>query len=279
MSNADAKTIIGFGEEWARFDQSALSQSELQDLFHAYFGIFPFARLPEGAIGFDLGCGSGRWATCTAPRVGTLHCIDPSGAALEIAKRNLRLQTNCQFHLASVDSIPLDDNSMDFGYALGVLHHIPDTYQGIEACVRKLKPGAPLLLYLYYSFDNRPLWFRLIWRLSDLARRGIARLPSHIKQPVCDAIAAGVYFPLARMAYLLERFGMNVESLPLSAYRHRSYYTLRTDALDRFGTALEHRFTKAQIAQMMERAGLERIEFSPNVPYWCAVGYRAPGHS
>ena len=49
---------------------------------------------------------------------------------------------------------------------------------------------------------------------------------------------------------------------------------MRTDALDRFGTQLEQRFTKKQILEMMELAGLERINFSDAVPYWCAVGYK-----
>ena len=48
---------------------------------------------------------------------------------------------------------------------------------------------------------------------------------------------------------------------------------MRTDALDRFGTRLEKRFTRKEIAQMMELAGLERIAFSDS-PCWCAMGYR-----
>ena len=49
---------------------------------------------------------------------------------------------------------------------------------------------------------------------------------------------------------------------------------MRTDALDRFGTQLEQRFTKKQIQEMMEVAWLDRIKFSDAVPYWCAVGYK-----
>jgi hypothetical protein len=41
-----------------------------------------------------------------------------------------------------------------------------------------------------------------------------------------------------------------------------------------FGTRLEQRFSKKQIQQMMEEAGLEKVEFSENIPYWVAVGYK-----
>ncbi len=48
---------------------------------------------------------------------------------------------------------------------------------------------------------------------------------------------------------------------------------MRTDALDRFGTPLEKRFTRKQITEMMGNAGLERIAFNDS-PCWCAIGYR-----
>ena len=74
-----------------------------------------------------------------------------------------------------------------------------------------------------------------------------------------------------------ERLGVSVDNLPLSAYRERSFYVMRNDSLDRFGTALEHRFRRSQIEQMMRAAGLTAIQFSEAVPYLCAVGLRENG--
>jgi ubiquinone/menaquinone biosynthesis C-methylase UbiE len=273
MENLDRKTVEGFGYEWSSFDQTALSNDELLELFLSYFELFPWKSLPENAVGFDLGCGSGRWAKFVADKVGTLHCIDASAAALEIAKSKLKDKGNCQFHLASVDNIPLENNSMDFGYALGVLHHIPDPLGGMKACVKKLKPGAPFLVYIYYAFDNRPYWFRLIWRISDILRRVISKLPYFYRYWITQVIAVVVYYPLARFALVLEKIGFKVELMPLSAYRNSSFYTMRTDALDRFGTRLEHRFTAQEIEEMMKQSGLNRIVFSDSC-YWCALGYK-----
>lgn len=274
--NVDAAVVADFGREWSHYDQSALGEDEQATLFAQYFSLFPFDALPAGAEGFDLGCGSGRWARLCAPRVGTLHCVDPAAAALEVARRKLADLPNCRFHLARADALPFADASMDFGYSLGVLHHLPDPAAGLAAAVSKLKPGAPLLVYLYYAFDNRPAWFRALWRASDVLRRAISRLPHPLKLGVSRGIAASVYWPLARVARLAERAGRDVSNLPLSAYRDKSFYVMRTDALDRFGTRLEHRYTRAQIAAMMRAAGLERVAFRDGVPYWCALGYRAP---
>jgi ubiquinone/menaquinone biosynthesis C-methylase UbiE len=271
--NIDEFTVKGFGDEWERFDQSTLSSADSQRIFESYFSIFPLKELASDAVGFDLGCGSGRWAKLIAPLVGKLHCIDPS-SALEIAKRNLVDHTNCEFHSSGVDSITLDDGSMDFGYSLGVLHHIPDTQLAMTACVKKLKPGAPFLVYLYYAFDNKPLWFRAIWRMSEIARYLIARLPYGLRYFISQLIASLIYIPFAKTAYVLEKLGQDVSNIPLSAYRNLTFYSMRTDALDRFGTRLEQRFTKSQIQNMMEIAGLKDIVFSNQVPYWCAFGIR-----
>jgi len=271
--NVDKKTVEGFGDEWRRFDQSGLSQKEHHEAFQLYFSIFPWKKLPKDAIGFDLGCGSGRWAVLVAPRVAKLHCIDPS-AALEVARSNLLEFQNCEFHKATVDEIPLDDETMDFGYSLGVLHHCPDTQAGLSACVEKLKVGAPFLIYLYYDFDDKPWWFRSIWRITDLMRRVISRLPQNLRYWVSQAIALTVYFPLAKLSWAVEKMGLSSKNIPLSIYKNLSFYLMRTDALDRFGTRLEQRFSREEVEEMMIISGLENIEFSNTMPFWCAIGYR-----
>ncbi len=270
--NIDAKTVEGFGEEWAAFTQEALDPAEQQRLFDDYFSTFPFAELPPAAEGFDLGCGSGRWAVLMAPRVGRLHCIDPAAKALDVARRSLAACPNVDFHEAGVDDIPLTDGSQDFGYSLGVLHHIPDTAAALASCVRKLKPEAPFLVYLYYAFDNRRPWFRRVWQISEVGRAAISKMPFAMRKAVTTLIAAGVYLPLSRLALLGERLGRNVDAVPLSAYRHLSFYTLRTDALDRFGTRLEQRFTRSEIELMMKKSGLDHITFREASPYWVACG-------
>lgn len=119
--NLAPATVQSFGDEWSRFDQSAIEGAEAEAIFNEYFAVFPRHALPDNASGFDMGCGSGRWARLMAPRVGHLHCIDPS-SALEVAKRALAGQQNVSFPQASVDDESLSVDSQDFGYSLGVLH-------------------------------------------------------------------------------------------------------------------------------------------------------------
>ena len=273
MRNVHEATVAGFGDEWSRLDQTGIPDAERRRVFGDYFAVFPWERVNAASVGADIGCGSGRWALLMAPRVGTLHCVDPSDA-IEVARRNLGSLGNVRFHRSGVDALPFAEGSLDFAYSIGVLHHVPDTAAAIQSVVRVLKPGAPLLLYLYYAFDNRPAWFRLLWRISDLGRRLIARLPHGLRYAVSQVIAAVVYWPLARVALLLDRLGILPGSFPLAIYRSVSFYAMRTDALDRFGTQLEQRFTRSDIERLMRAAGLGQIVFSNRPPFWCAAGIK-----
>lgn len=272
--NIDETTVASFGDEWMRFDQTELDAGELEGIFKDYFHVFPWHKLPPQAEGFDMGCGSGRWASRVLPRVGILNCIDASSQALEVARRNLAAFPNARLIHAPAGAAPIAKASQDFGYSLGVLHHIPDTQAAMAACTELLKPGAPFLVYLYYRFDHRPLWYRMIWRLSELFRSVVSRLPSGLKYLATDAIAVCAYWPLARLARLVEALGFDAREIPLYNYRSYSLYTLRTDSRDRFGTPLEQRFTRNEIRRMMEQSGLTGIVISDVQPFWCAVGYR-----
>ncbi len=276
--NVDADVARGFGDEWSTYrqDETSLAREQREAIFENYFRIFPWQLLPAGGgIGADVGCGTGRWATMVAPRVSHLHLVDVSPEALSVARVNLQGQNNVSFHVSSVADIPVPAHSLDFAFSLGVLHHVPDTQAAIDSVAEKLKGGAPFLIYLYYAFDNRPAWYRTVWALSNGVRVVVSRLPHGLRKIVSEIIAATVYWPLARFAALLSRFGVSAASLPLSWYADKSFYVMRTDAYDRFCTQLEKRFTRVDIEQMLLSAGFEKIRFSESPPYWCAVGIRS----
>ena len=271
--NIDHDTVISFGNEWNRFDQSRMTQSEIENGFNEYFDIFPWDLINSGSIGFDMGCGSGRWARFVSPKVGHLNCVEPSDA-INIAERELYGFKNISFIRGSVTNNNLTNESQDFGYSIGVLHHIPNTRLAIKSCVKLLKSGSPFLLYIYYALDNRSIFFKITWRTSNLMRKVISKLPLFIRNIVTDIVAVTIYMPLSILSNILEKIGINTANIPLSYYKNRSFYTMRTDSRDRLGTPLEQRFTKDQIKEMMTESGLGEIVFSTHAPFWCAVGIK-----
>lgn len=272
--NLDRQVVKSFGEEWSRFSNRQLDVEELEEIFGHYTSVFPWGDLPEGAEGFDAGCGSGRWARFFAPRVGRLHCIDASETALEVARETLAGVANVEFRHEDLSSIGLEDASCDFGYALGVFHHIPDTEHAVAACTAKLKPRAPFLVYLYHDLEDSAWPRRLLLYIVTGVRVVVSRLPSKVRSLVADVVAAVIYWPLAKFSRLVEKVGGDPSLVPLFQYRNRSFYVMRNDSLDRFGTRLEKRYSQEEVRDLLEGAGLENVVFSEGPPWWVAVGWR-----
>ena len=276
-NNLDKKVIKDFGNEWGSYDQSAIEDKDLISAFNQYFDIFPknfLSKESKEREGFDMGCGTGRWSKIIAPYVKKLNCIDPSYEALNVAKKNLYNYKNIVFYNKDVNEKFLEPNSQDFGYCLGVLHHITETQKGINSCFNLLKKNSPFLIYMYYRFDNKPFWFKLIWKLSDILRGLISNLPFQIKKIITYLIAFFIYLPLSRLSKLLNLINIDVKNFPLSYYKDKTFYFMKTDALDRFGTKLEKRFTKKEIKSMLLKAGFVNIQFSENAPYWVALAWK-----
>ena len=272
--NLDQNTVESFGDEWEKF--SDFTTAEINKIGDEYFDIVDDSILNSKSVVLDMGCGSGRWSKYLAPKVNFIEAIDPSNAIFS-ATRLLNKNNNVRTTQASSDNIPFADETFDFIFSLGVLHHIPDTQQALNDIVKKLKIGNHILIYLYYSLDNRGLLYKVLFKMSSMIRFLVSILPKGIKHFVCDIIAVVIYLPFILFARALKTiFSKNnlYKKIPLSYYIGKSFNVIRNDALDRFGTPLEQRFSREEIRKMMSKSGLTEIKFSENTPYWHAIGKR-----
>lgn len=272
--NIDWQVVGSFGEEWTKF--ASFSRAEIAQIGSEYFDLINDKMLNRKCYVLDVGCGTGRWTSYVCQKAGFVEAIEPS-AAVYSAARLLANEPNVRITQATASYIPFADNSFDFVFSLGVLHHIPDTQTALADCVRKLKPGGWFLVYLYYDFENRGLAFRSLFKLSNGLRRIVSQLPRPIKHAICDMLAVLIYLPFVALATIIKRVFPKrqwYQKVPLSWYVGKTWRVIRNDALDRFGTALEQRFSREQIANMMQNAGLVHIQFSPNAPFWHAIGQK-----
>jgi len=271
-SNIDEVTVSSFGEEWKAFH--GFAEAEIEKLGNEYFDIVTPEMLNSRTTVLEVGCGSGRFLKYLSTRAGFIVGVDPSEAVFA-ADQLLGPDDRVVLVKASANDLPFKDASFDFVYSIGVLHHIPDTFKAMQACVDKLKPGGHFFTYLYYDLDNRGAAFRSVFQLSNLVRKGVSRLSPRPKRAICNLLAVGVYMPFVGLCRLLKSVGVKESvrrKIPLFGYENKSFYIIRNDALDRFGTPLEQRFTKEKVRDMMERAGLENITFSNHIPFWHAIG-------
>lgn len=108
-----------------------------------------FASLNPGEVVVDLGCGGGLDVFLAAQKVGPTGKaigIDMTPEMLELARRNAaKAETeNVEFHLATIDSLPLSDGSVDCVISNCVINLAPDKRAVFREIARVLKPGGRL---------------------------------------------------------------------------------------------------------------------------------------
>lgn len=270
-SKKNNKVIRDFGSEWSRFknDKDEL-EGTLQTQFLAYTSPLKNFTISSSSIGADFGAGSGRWDKYFAPMLKSLTLVEPSEEAISVAREKLKDFKNIKFLCESIEECSIENGSLDLAISLGVLHHTEDTENALLKISEKLNPGGVFLGYLYYNFENKPNWYRILWKLTDLIRIIFSKLPKFLKIFLTELVALLVYFPLSRVSLLVEKMGGNSSSIPLHQYSKMPLYFMRNDALDRFGTQVESRFSKEQIKEMLGKTGfdLSTIVFSELEPFW-----------
>jgi SAM-dependent methyltransferase len=272
--NIDTSVVKAFGEEWLKFQD--YSDEEIRSLAIMYFDILNDEIINKNTYALDIGCGTGRWTKYLSNRIGFIEAIDPSNAVFA-ADHLLGDIKNVRITKAAAESIPFDDETFDFAMSIGVLHHIPNTQNAMTDCVKKVKKGGYFYCYLYYNLDNKGFLFKSLFFLSNLIRKTISRMPAGLKRFSCDVLAIFLYMPFVLAARFCNLLGLKgiAKKIPLSDYANKSFFIIRNDTLDRFGTKLEQRFSKKQVEEMMRNSGLDNIVISPASPYYHAVGKKA----
>lgn len=269
--NIDKKVVDEFGNEWTKFYEH--SDELVKKGGEEYFDILNEEMINKNTYALDIGCGTGRWTKHLASKVGFIEAVDPSNAIFA-ADKLLGEINNVRLSKASIETLPFADETFDFVMSIGVLHHIPDTRKALNDCVRKVRKDGYFYMYLYYNLDRRGPFYKTLFKISDLIRKVVSRLPGKIKYFVCDVLSIAFYMPFILIGRFFNFLGFKNLSkrMPLHGYQNCSLFVIRNDALDRFGTRLEQRFSAKEIKEMMENAGLRDIVISPGIPYYHAVG-------
>jgi len=153
------------------------------------------ALVKPGDVVLDLGSGAGFDAFLAVPRVGPegrVIGVDMTEEMIAQARANAERAgyTNVEFRLGEIESLPVEDSSVDLVISNCVLNLVPDKGQAFREIARVLKPGGRMVV-------------------SDIVRRG--DLPAWLLESA-DAYAACIggasdqteYLALARAAGLAE---------------------------------------------------------------------------
>ena len=110
-----------------------------------------WAHLRPGETVVDLGCGGGLDVFLAAEKVGPTGRaigIDMTEEMIALARKNAakwangKRLDNVEFHLATIDSLPLPDSSVDCVVSNCVINLAPDKKAVFKEAARVIKPGG-----------------------------------------------------------------------------------------------------------------------------------------
>ncbi|HEY4129538.1 MAG TPA: metalloregulator ArsR/SmtB family transcription factor [Gemmatimonadaceae bacterium] len=110
--------------------------------------------LDEHWVVGDLGCGAGHLAEALSPSVAKIIGIDESGPMLDVAKQRLVHCSNVELRVGTIESLPIDDGTLDVALLFLVAHFITDPSKVMAEVLRVLKPGGKLLIVDLMSHDR-----------------------------------------------------------------------------------------------------------------------------
>lgn len=153
-NSVEDSTGSHYGNLFSEFDSDSYYKEAYQVLSH---------RFERNAIdidninrksALDAGCGGGRY-TVALKKMGFAKAtgLDWSQEGIATAQERLAAtdETSVEFKNGSVLEMPFEDESFDFVYSNGVLHHTADLNKGLSELFRVLKTGGDGFLYLIES--------------------------------------------------------------------------------------------------------------------------------
>ncbi|HXP20115.1 MAG TPA: methyltransferase domain-containing protein [Streptosporangiaceae bacterium] len=114
----------------------------------------PFDRImPDDLQGqqvLEIGCGMGLHSLELARRGARVHAVDLTDAAVEAtAARMTEFGMEAEVRCADAESLPYDDQSFDFVWSWGVIHHSARTARIVREIARVLKPRGETRVMVY----------------------------------------------------------------------------------------------------------------------------------
>ena len=123
----------------------------------------------ENKIVLEIGCGLGFHTELLSYRCKKVISIDLSEYAIEVTKKRLQIKgiKNVDLYLGSATSIPLENESVDYVWSWGVIHHIPDS-EKVIAEIRRILKKRGSFYGMFYNKTSIYNWFNVYLRYGLL---------------------------------------------------------------------------------------------------------------
>jgi SAM-dependent methyltransferase len=262
-------TAVRFGYMWGEQEQIA-QPINTPVPYHLHVMREALGRPPLAGLILDGGCGEGIDLASVAldPACEVVGVELSSGGVATSLARSRHLN---RAHIVQGDllRLPIASAVFDGAYSYGVVHHTPDPPKAVSEIARTLKPGAPLLLYVYEDFSDRQWYWRAALALANSVRVITTRMPPALLMFICRLLSPIVYLSLT----LPSRHFKWAARFP---YRHGTHpWSMVGDLFDRLSAPIEKRYSREGSAALVEAAGMT-VTAVAQVRGWMVLGYK-PG--
>lgn len=200
----------------------------------------------------DAGCGEGiDLASVALTGARRAVGVEISTGGVEATSARISALPNATLIRGNVLALPFATAAFDGAYSYGVVHHTVDPEGAVREIARVLKPGAPLLLYVYEDFSTRSLGWRVTLGLVNAVRQRISALSPRAIRRVCAMLAPLVYLTCT----LPSRYFEFAKRFPYPAAQNPTMKSLIPDLYDRFAAPIEKRYSEAGARGLAEQAG------------------------
>ncbi len=237
-----------FGFEWGMHRTTQLDSANQNGLSEKMFQSridFPLSRL-QGQRVLDAGCGMGRYAEVAARHGAIVIGVDLS-QAIEVAYQNIGFRDNVHLIQADLFHLPFEEETFDFIYSYGVLHHTPCAEKAFGKLPPLLKKGGTLSMFVYDNYNKAIVYSSHFWRTWT------TRLPRRLLYYLC-AFSIPAYF-----VYRLPLIGQMLKGIFVISME-KDWRWRWLDTFDWYSPKYQSKHTHAGVSQWFEKNGLSNIK-------------------
>lgn len=235
-----------FSAEWNVFSKTQLDQGSVHDTRNTF--IQKVARRPEeleGKAVLEAGCGMGRFLDIVAKHTSSPVVGFDLSLAVEAAFANLRSKPNVHILQADIIHPPFAEESFDFIYSIGVLHHTSNPRKAFARLVSLLRRDGEIAIWVYL----RPR----IPAPSDFYRKLTRRMPWAMVMALARVIS-NLYWANKNIRYLRWLIPISLEKDPERRL---------LDTFDWYSPRYQFKFTADEVVGWFDQLGLRDVRVLP----------------
>lgn len=245
-SDQDILSGQKFGISWGQFSRY---DEKYRNQFFDWLNPVAPSFLRNKTI-LECGCGKGRHTRIVAESMAKNIVAVDIGDAIEIAYAQVGKMPNVHIVQADIANMPVRQE-FDFGYSVGVLHHMDSPEGGFRSLASKIKPDGSICIWVY-GFENN--WW-IVNIVSPLRIAITSKLPTYVLKLITSILTVAVISYSKLIARPWHALRAKADWLPRVFYEDYLAYIAQFDFTETHNIVFDH--LVAPVAEYLKREEVE----------------------